>query len=129
MRKRKFTILFIGWMVLITSLGLFSFSTEDEGRIWFPHLDKIVHFTFHFGIVVLGVLSLNEVAPKTWNWGKRITFLLVFSLIYGVLIELLQWIMPFDRSAEFWDVLANLTGAVTGGLLIQSSRSLIDRLK
>ena len=128
MRKRKFTIVFIGWMVLITSLSLFSFSTEED-KIEFPHLDKIVHFSFHFGILVLGALFLGEVAPQSWDWRKKITFLLLFSLSYGISIELLQWIMPFERSAEFWDVLANLAGAVMGGLLIQSNRSLIDRLK
>lgn len=122
-------MLFLGWMVLITSLSLFSFSDEGERRIWFPHLDKIVHFTFHVGILVLGALALNETHFQQWSWRKRITLLLVFSISYGLLIELLQWIMPFDRSAEFWDVLANLTGALVGGLLIQSSRSLIDRLK
>ncbi|MEE4247528.1 MAG: hypothetical protein V2I33_19140, partial [Kangiellaceae bacterium] len=67
MVKRKFTLLFIGWMVFITSLSLFSFSSEGEEEIWFPHLDKVVHFTFHFIIIVLGMLFLNEVVPEKWN--------------------------------------------------------------
>ena len=129
MGKRKFTILFLGWMVLITSLSLFSFSEEREETIWFPHLDKIVHFTFHLGILILGTFSLREMMPKQWHRRNTIAILLLFSVGYGLLIELLQWLMPFDRSAEFWDVLANLTGALTGGLLIQKNRSLIERLK
>ncbi len=129
MAKRKFTILFIGWMVLITSLSLFSFSSEEEDRIWFPNLDKVVHFTFHFVILVLGVLFLNETTSQGWDWKKKIRALFIFSITYGLLIEVLQWLMPFDRSAEVWDVLANLGGATMGGLLIQKNRSLIDRLK
>ena len=116
-------------MVLITSSSLFSFSIEGEDGIWFPHLDKIVHFIFHFVILVLGAFALNEIAPAKWNWTKRIIFLLIFSVSYGLLIELLQWVMPFDRFPEFWDVLANIAGALTGSLLIQKNRSLIERLK
>ncbi len=129
MGKCKFTILFIGWMVFITSLSLFSFSSEKEDDLWFPHLDKMVHFTFHLMILILGALSLKEMAPKLWNGRNGIAILLLFSVSYGLLIEFLQWVMPFDRSAEFWDVLANLTGAFMGGLLIQKNRSLIERLK
>lgn len=129
MANRKFTILFVGWMVLITLLSLFSFSDEGEDRIWFAHMDKVVHFTFHLVILVLGMFSLNEIIKKQWNWRKKIILLLMFSVCYGLLIEGLQWLMPFDRSAEFWDVLANLSGALMGSLLIQMNRTLIDRLK
>lgn len=122
-------MLFVGWMVLITSLSLFSFSDDGEDIISIPHLDKMVHAAFHFGIVVLGAFFLNEAAPKFWSWTKRIVLLLTFSLFYGGLIELLQWLLPFDRSAEVLDVFANFSGAVLGGLLIQRKHSLIDRLK
>ncbi|WP_409557710.1 VanZ family protein [Allomuricauda sp. SCSIO 64092] len=126
LKKRKFTILFIGWLVLITSLSLFSFSSEGEDMIWFPNLDKIVHVVFHLFLVVLGVLFLKENFHKHLSMGKRVGLLIGFSTSYGVLIELLQSIMPFGRTAEVWDVLANLAGAVMGGLLIQRYRSLID---
>ena len=116
-------------MVVITAFSLFSFSSEGEERIWFPHLDKVAHFIFHFGILVLGALAINKIAPKKWEWTQKIIYLLIFSIGYGLLIELLQWVMPFDRSAEFWDVMANLTGALMGGLLIQKNHSLIERLK
>ena len=126
LKKRKFTFLFIGWLVLVTSLSLFSFSSEGEDRIWFPNLDKIVHIAFHFFLVILGVLFLKENFRKHLSIGKRVSLLIGFSIGYGLLIELLQSIMPFGRTAEVWDVLANLTGAIMGGLLIQRYRSLID---
>ena len=112
--------------MFITSLSLFSFSSEGEDRIWFPNLDKIVHIAFHFFLVILGVLSLKENFRKHLSIGKRVGLRIGFSIGYGLLIELLQSIMPFGRTAEIWDVLANLTGAVMGGLLIQRYRSLID---
>lgn len=112
--------------MLITSFSLFSFSSEGEERIWFPHLDKIVHVAFHFFLVILGVLFLKENFHKHLSMGKRVGFPIAFSISYGLLIELLQSLMSFGRTAEIWDVLANLTGALMGGLLIQRYRSLID---
>ena len=116
-------------MVLITSLSLFSFSVDTEETIWFPHLDKAVHFTLHLVIVVLGVLFIGETEKNVWQWRKKLVFLLFFSLSYGLTIEFLQWVMPLDRSAEIWDVLANTSGALVGGLLIQTNRSRIEGLK
>ena len=65
----------MGWLVLISSLSLFSFSVEGEDKIWFPHLDKVVHAGFHFGIMILGALFLSEVRFKPWEWRKKIGFL------------------------------------------------------
>jgi len=127
--NRKFTILFIGWMLVITISSLFSFSVEGEQRIWFPNMDKVVHFTFHFFIVLLGALASKEHLVNDWPWRKKIRSLLLLSIVYGLLIEFLQWAMPYGRAAEVWDVLANFSGALVGGLLIQKSQSLIDRLK
>lgn len=115
--------------MLITSLSLFSFSDEGESKIWFPHLDKIVHFTFHLGIMVLGYLMLLQSTVSIEDRKRKVQFLLLFSLCYGLLIEGLQWLMPYDRSAEISDVLANSLGAITGGLLIQWRPSLFEGLK
>lgn len=114
--------------MLITSLSLFSFS-DKESEIWFPHLDKIVHFTFYLVLVLLGAFSFREVIKRPSLVKNQGMILFGFSLVYGMLIELLQHIMPYNRSAEVWDMLANFAGALTGTLLIQRYSSLIDRLK
>ena len=130
MGNYKFTGLFIGWMIVITASSLFSFP-DDGGEGWFTfaHTDKVVHMAFHFGIVVLGILALNEKFFTAWSWNKKWVSVLLFSIGYGLGIEFLQWAMPFERTAEIWDVFANLGGAVLGVLLTQMSRSLIERLK
>ena len=77
MGNYKFTGLFIGWMVVITLSSLFSFP-DDGGEGWFsfPHADKVVHVGFHIGIVVLGILALNEKSMTT------------FMLIYFSMLDL-----------------------------------------
>ena len=116
-------------MVLITLLSLFSFSDDEVEGIWIPHLDKIVHAIFHFLLVILGILSLKEVLKKNFRPKSDIIKVLGFSIAYGILIEALQYYMPYDRAAEVWDVLANLTGALLGVLLIKQYLSLTSKLK
>ncbi|MEM8507838.1 MAG: VanZ family protein [Bacteroidota bacterium] len=114
-------------MVCITLLSLFSFSAGDNVGFEFPHQDKVVHFIFYFVATVLGVRCLEERSEGKQN-GKNNTFrVIVFSIVFGIIIEGLQWVMPYDREGDFWDVLANAVGAITGGLLVQKYRSLNTR--
>ncbi len=111
-------------MVFITLLSLFSFSGIDTEGWELPHEDKLVHFVFYFFAVVLGVLCLTERSRERRNSKGLIVPVIVFSIIYGIVVEGLQWIMPFGREADFWDILANSLGAILGGLLIEKYGSL-----
>ena len=118
-KNYRFTLLYVSWMVFITLLSLFSFSGVDTEGWEFPHEDKLVHFVFYFVAVVLGTLCLTERNAARRNSKRLIVPVILFSIIYGIVIEGLQWIMPFGREADLWDILANSLGAIVGGLLIQ----------
>ncbi|GMN12002.1 hypothetical protein MTsPCn9_33040 [Croceitalea sp. MTPC9] len=117
--------------MFITSLSLFSFpELDNDTGIRIPYADKIAHFIFYFVFVVLGFFFLQERRVKPSFKPLKTTYkIMVVAIIYGILIEGLQYIMPFDRAAEFFDVLANSAGAIFGGLLIKSYLSLIKKLK
>ncbi len=123
-----YSILFFLWLGGVTFASLFSFSNQTESKIWFPHLDKIIHFSFYFGVVFFGSLALRE-HSKMVNTKKIVLKLIVFAIFYGLLIEFLQYVMPFNRSAEIWDAVANSSGAIIAGLLIVKCGSLIPQLK
>ena len=106
-------------MVLITSFSLFSLPSEGETTFVFPHRDKVAHFGFHGIIVFLGTLFVRERRAMNFDINRGIIQMFLFSVIYGIIIEVLQWVMPYDRTAELWDILANLSGAVFGVLLIK----------
>ena len=128
LKKHLHTILFISWVVFVTLLSLFSSPDIGEGGIRIPNADKIVHFIFYCGMVALGTLFLRE-KTNAFDVGKHTIWALVFAISYGVLMEILQHIMPFERAAEIWDVLANTLGAIFGVLLIKKYLSLIAKLK
>ncbi len=130
LKKHLFATLFISWVVLITSLSLFSFSGFDnEIGIRIPHIDKITHFIFHLGFVVLGYLFLKERAKGVFNKQQALLRIFVTTVFYGLFIEALQYVMPFGRAAEVSDVLANVGGAIFGCLLIKKYFSLSEKLK
>lgn len=111
--------------MLITSLSLFSFMDFEIDEGWsVPHADKIMHFIFYFVFVVLALLSLKQRKNSLPLTTKTLFVTFIVAVIYGVLIEFMQNIMPFDRIGDFWDVLANTVGALFGTLLTKSYLSL-----
>ena len=81
-----------------------------------PLTDKWSHF---LAFTVLYVVTFVEVTRsrssiQTTRW--RIDAVL-FSLSFGVLIELLQWLIPTGRHAELLDIVADSIGVVLGALL------------
>ncbi len=114
--KYIFTILFIGWLIIITSLSLFSFSDLDTGTVLIPYADKIVHFGFYSGFVVLGCLSVWERMQEDITLKKALKLLVIAAIFYGIGIEALQYGVTQDRTAEWTDVVANSFGACIGGL-------------
>ena len=119
LKAHLYTILFISWMMLITSFSLFSLPDTTTGFFDFPHRDKVAHFGFHCVIVILGALFIKERQKAHFKINQGIVQIFLFSIVYGIGIEFLQYIMPYDRAAELWDLLANLSGAVFGVLLIK----------
>lgn len=113
-----FTILFIGWLIVITSLSLFSFSELDTGSVSIPFADKITHFGFYSGFVLLGCLSLWERKQKKITLKKALIVMVLAAIFYGIGIEALQYSITEDRMAEWGDVLANSFGAFAGGLVV-----------
>ena len=130
LKKHFYTILFISWVVFITLLSLFSFSVlETKNRIEILYFDKIVHFIFYTVFVVLGSLFLKEKKKESFQLNISIFFTLCTAIVYGLIIEILQYLLPFDRTAEILDVLANTIGAIFGGLLIKKYLSLDRKIK
>ncbi|WP_318309533.1 VanZ family protein [Flagellimonas crocea] len=102
-------------------LSLFSFSSIDldTGTLNIPYADKITHFTFYLVFAFVGSLSLRERTKGALGIRKTLIFVLVFAILYGILIEVLQYTITVDRMAEFGDILANTLGALTGIGLIR----------
>lgn len=118
LKNNLFTILFISWTTIITSLSLFSFPDLNGVSPGIPHIDKIAHFGFYAMFVVLGCLFLREQSKRSPSLKNTIRTLLLTAFVYGTFIEVLQYVLTEDRMAQYGDVAANMLGAVAGALSI-----------
>ncbi|GAB3945600.1 hypothetical protein GCM10028805_14970 [Spirosoma harenae] len=67
------------------------------------------------------VLHILIFAPFTLLWaltGFQVGRVLIAGILFGALIEVLQYILPINRSADWMDLAADSLGAVAGILIV-----------
>lgn len=99
----------IVWAILITVFCLVQFKTVPLGSV--SHLDKVVHAFFYFVLTFL--VQLNwKVSNLNWSSRTQAVVSVVGTILFGVLIELLQETFTATRHADVLDVIANSVGAL-----------------
>ncbi len=76
-----------------------------------PNLDKLAHSFFHFVFTILWFLFIKKQVKKK-NQAKLLVGALFFSLFFGIGIEVLQSRLTTTRNGDFFDILANFSGAL-----------------
>ena len=95
------------WIAIIWTLIILAVCTwpgQDIPDPPFPNFDKLVHGGM---FVVWAVLWLLPYPNKR----KRI---IVLGMAYGLGIEFYQQILPFDRTFDWWDAVADSVGVLLG---------------
>jgi hypothetical protein len=109
------------WIILI---GILSLLPPSELSGWsflhIPGMDKVLHALFY---VILAIFLSNTMFQelKTSKLKIRIMTILL-CLSYGLLIEFLQPLT--GRSKSFYDLLADMGGAIVGTLLFYQIRKI-----
>lgn len=104
-------------MVFVTFFSLFSFSDFDTANyIAIPHFDKVVHFIFYFVSCVLGVLFIRERTKGEMKLVKVLVITCVATILFGTIVEFLQYAITVERIADIFDCLANSLGSLCGVL-------------
>lgn len=74
--------------------------------------DKIVHFVAHFLLTILWFLTFTYRFNTKKN--KALLQAFVFSLCFGIIVEVLQDYLTTTRQADINDIFANISGAILG---------------
>ena len=109
--EHKFFFLAIFWTILITTLSLITIERVPSFTLKLQHKDKVVHFVFYFVFVIAWNLSLMQ---KLKRFKVKV---LSIAIVYGIVIEVLQYVLTENRTADFFDVLANSLGAILAFVL------------
>lgn len=116
MRKLSVLYLFLAlfWTYEVTYLSLFPIEPVSESWFNFPYMDKLGHFGFYFGFVFLWDLYFKKIKLK-----KTLEYSFALAILYGIFMEVLQYIMPYERMFDVVDILANITGAIFAVICIK----------
>ena len=81
--------------------------------------DKILHFLLYAVFCLLWFLNLTYFKIKRSLFAAS-----AISILFGLIIELIQGVIIIYRTAEFLDVLANTMGVITMATLIYIKKNL-----
>jgi VanZ family protein len=107
-------------ITLVLTVLYLSFAKPPQVEImYFPYMDKVVHFCMYAGIS--GVLWLEfflnyrkcEILPVR----HALIGAVLCPIIFGGLIEIGQHYLTSYRGGEWLDLLANTTGVIAGSLV------------
>ena len=106
--ERNFLILAILWTIGVTVASLASL--KNMPAISIPGNDKTAHFVFYFVFFVLWYFGLKRFI----KYNKFDVILVLITLFYGICMEFLQAQITSNRQADFYDLLANSLGTLSG---------------
>ena len=111
----KYHWLTILWALFVFLMCSVKFSeTVTHEPMFFPGFDKLVHSGFFFALVVFwcnGIIRQQNIGKISY---KSATIIVVLSILYGALIEVLQLTIFTWRSGEWPDLFADTIGACMG---------------
>lgn len=81
--------------------------------------DKIVHTGAYAVLMFTGGLYFLAGRDKK-DQNRRMAVLGICLVVYGILIEVLQKVLPVNRWWEVWDILANAIGVLLGVLVLRA---------
>ncbi|WP_244248499.1 VanZ family protein [Flavobacterium foetidum] len=119
------------WAIICSGIITYFCLTDSSNipAVNFPSIDKIVHFCFHFGFTISWILFFKkELKGKEADDYKAYLVSFIFSVFFGITIEILQSIFTVSRASDVTDVLANALGAIAAVFSAIAFKKQIDRI-
>ena len=99
------SLIYLGGIVFLSLLPAKEFPQVSL----FEGADKIIHIFLYLGLSVLSCWSLHAEIKHKWYFR-----VILFAISWGIMMEIFQGSMHMDRSFEYFDILSNSVGALTG---------------
>lgn len=115
MRKLIYLLLALIWTAVVAYSCLMPASKLPLVTV--SHIDKVVHFSFHFGFTIVWFLYFKR-QFKFPNLYKSLLLAFVFSVFFGIIIEILQGVYTATRAQDVTDILANTFGGTIAMIVI-----------
>lgn len=122
----KYNILGIIWSIIV--FILLSMPGNDIPKFPFleqMHFDKIVHLFLFAIFVILFIFGFYKQTNFFYLKKYCHTSAIILGVFYGGLTELLQEYIAINRSADFYDYIADVVGCFIGYLLYYYKTNLL----
>ncbi|MET0945997.1 MAG: VanZ family protein [Flavobacterium sp.] len=119
------------WAIICSGIISYFCLTDSSNipAVNFPSIDKIVHFCFHFGFTISWILFFKkELKGREANDYKAYLVSFIFSVFFGITIEILQGVFTVTRAADVTDILANTIGATIAVFTAIAFRRQLDKI-
>ncbi|MFV5688705.1 VanZ family protein [Flavobacterium sp. ZT3R25] len=99
----------LSWTGLIVFFCLIK--SSDIPAVHIANLDKVVHSFFYFVFTSLWFFFFKKQLNSLTIF-KPLLLSFMFSIFFGIAIEIVQTLFTTTRKGDFFDVVANLLGAI-----------------
>jgi VanZ family protein len=106
----KYYGLTILWALFVFIMCTIKLGHISESPMFFPGFDKLVHCGFIYGLVGLWSRGYVRKNPPVSLPYKQLLIILLLSILFGGLIELLQWKVFTWRDGDWADFCADAIG-------------------
>lgn len=122
-------LLLLCWALIVSGVIAYFCLTDSSNipAINIPSIDKIVHFCFHFGFTISWILFFKKELKGTDD-AKAYLVSIIFSVLFGITIEILQGVYTTTRASDVTDVLANTLGAMFAIFMAIVFKKQLDKL-
>ena len=101
-------------LATLTILYLTLSPSDQIGDFSVYQYDKLGHFTLFFGwTFFFGLLVLSFKEAKT-----NLLFVFITGSLFGITIEILQGVLPFGRTPDMGDAIADVLGTLFATILL-----------
>ena len=103
------------------SLGILSLvNLTDVPKLNTGYDDKIAHFVLYAGLCLFWFMSFHALKSKS-----SLVLASLLSIVFGLVIEILQGIVSIHRTTEVFDLVANCLGVLTMAFIINAKKEVI----
>lgn len=97
-------------------------------NIQIPSIDKVVHLFMYFGLGLALIHDFVNYSKIHLNQIQIILLSFVCVVAFGGFLEILQRIPFINRSSDFFDFLADATGAIIASFVYKWFSPLLDKI-
>ncbi len=116
-------LLSIIWTIVILYLSLGRIRTEGLPEFDIPYKDKFAHFIMYFVYTYLLLLE-----SKSSYKSKTLLIVIPYTILFGILMEILQSMIFIYRTGDVYDAISNTLGVISMVLIFPKLQKLNNRI-